>query len=320
METLEAILHMMIFGEGEQLIVTELISIGSFIIQTKLLILIVSIVLAYYVVRWKLAGIGTSEADSSVMLDKLMNAVLIAIIVWKLTPLIENPQMVLTRPLSLLTVTGGTFGIWLGSFAAIIYIYFTVRRSALSPTMIADLLAFGVLIVWTITRGLFWDYGLQTNLPWGISLNDPLYRYHPVNIYAGLIGIGIVIYVWLTGKKRWGTGQVARDIYVLIGFGWFAVTFFKRGEAVFLLTIEQWSWLALAALGLIMPYMGKLIRSKAVEHNKDGKEMSEMVKETSMNHSPEQLRQAERNRKEVREHSASQAVDKKLDGPNRPAE
>lgn len=298
----------------------ELISIGTFLIQTKLLVLVISILVSYYVLKWKLSRIGMSASEGSVLLDKLMNAVLIAVMVWKLAPLVQNSELAWNRPLSLLTITGGTFGIWLGAAAAVIYIYFALRRSKLSLTMTVDLLAFGMLISWTITRLLFWEYGTQTDLPWGISLNDPHYRYHPVNLYAGLIGIVIAIYVWFLRNKKWGAGHVAREICLLAGLSSFGVTFFQRGEAFILLTVEQWQWLIVVALGLVMPYMGRLIRTPAVEHNKDGKEMRDMVKETSMNQSPEQRKQAAQNRQEEREHQASQSVNKKLDGPNRPAE
>lgn len=64
----------------------------------------------------------------------------------------------------------------------------------------------------------------------------------------------------------------------------------------------------------------KLIQKQPGEHTKDGKEMMEVVKETSMNSSPEQRKQAQENRGERREFRPSQTVDKKLDGPNRPAE
>jgi len=86
-----------------------------------------------------------------------------------------------------------------------------------------------------------------------------------------------------------------------------------------LLTVEQWLLLLLIACGAAMPVLSRLIQKAAGEHTTEGKEMMDVVKETASS-SPAQRKQAETNREEGREHRASQPVDKKLDGPNRPAE
>jgi len=409
--------------------VPEIMQIGSFMIQTKVLILIVSIIFAYYVVRWKLGRVQIPDEISRKLLDKMINAVILAIFVWKFTPLLQEPSLLWTRPLSLLAYTGGTLGLALGITAGLLYTAVALWRSRSLFPIVLDALAYGVLIAWSLYRVAFWEYGTLTDMPWGITLTDPRFQYHPLHLYAGMIGMGVALYAWFARSGRWGTGTIARDVYTGLGLGWFMVTLFQRVEVTFLLSTEQWLFLALAATGMMMPYIARmmphtpaaattdgerdqdvatmkvdgergqdvaatmldgerdqavaatmlegerdqavattmvdgerdqavavtmvggerdqdvattkvdgergqkqtatridehtiagLIQSSSDEHTNDRKEMMEVVKETSMNSSPEQRKQSQDNRAEEREFKPTQAVDKKLDGPNRPAE
>jgi hypothetical protein len=299
--------------------VPEIIMIGSVLVRTKLLVLIASIILAYYVTRWKLGSLRVDEANGRTLLDKLVNALIIAVLVWKLTPLLMNPSLLWTRPMSLLSYTGGVPGIVLGVACGLIYGVLALRRSGILQPLALDVLAFAAIIALIPFRSLFWEYGIMTDLPWGIKLTDSLNRYHPVNLYAGLAALIVAIYALCARRTRWGTGTIARDILIGLGIGWFVVTYADRGEPLLWLTLEQWLLLALIACGAGMPALAKLIQMAAGEHTTGGKEMIDVVKETASS-SPEQRKQAEANRAEGRDRQASQPVDKKLDGPNRPAE
>jgi len=299
--------------------VPEIIKIGSVMVQTKLLVLIASIILAYYAARWKLVHLKVDEATGRTLLDKLINALILAVLVWKLTPLFMNPGLLWTRPLILLSYTGGALGIVLGVACGLAYGVFALRRHAILQPLALDVLAFAALIASIPYRTLFREYGLVTDLPWGIQLTDSLLRYHPVHLYAGAVGLIVAIYVLCLGSAGWGTGRIARDIFIALGVGWFIVTYVDRSAPLWLLTLDQWLLLALIACGAAVPALSRLIQKAAGEHTTGGKEMMDVVKETASS-SPEQRKQAEANREEGRERQASQPADKKLDGSNRPAE
>jgi len=309
------------FGQlwKEIISVPEIIKIGSVMVQTKLLVLIASIILAYYVARWKLVRLKVDDATVRILLDKLINTLILGTLVWKLTPMLMNPSLLWTRPLSLLSYTGGAPGLALGIACGLAYGGLALRRHGLLQPLALDVLAFAALITCIPYRFLFWEYGLVTELPWGIKLTDSLIRYHPVNLYAGLIGLVVLIYVMLLNSDKWGTASVARDIFIALGMGWFVVTYADRSAPIFMLSLQQWLLLALVACGVAMPSLARLIQKAAGEHTTGGKEMMDVVKETASS-SPAQRKQAEANREEGRAHQASQPVDKKLDGPNRPAE
>lgn len=305
---------------GKEIVaVPEIINVGSVLVKMKLLVLIASIILACYAARWKLARLQVDAASGRMMLDKLVNAFILAVLVWKLTPLVMNPALLWTRPIGLLYASGGVPGIALGVSCGLIYGVLALRRHGLLQPLALDVLAFASLIALIPCRSLFREYGLVTDLPWGIKLTDSLLRYHPVHLYAGLVALIIAIYAWCLRSPAWGSGRIARDTGIALGVGWFVVSYVDRGAPVLLLTVEQWLLLLLIACGAAMPVLSRLIQKAAGEHTTEGKEMMDVVKETASS-SPAQRKQAETSREEGREHRASQPVDKKLDGPNRPAE
>lgn len=310
----------------------EVIMIGSAIIQTKLPVLIVSFIVAYYVVKWKLVRLQIPEPVRNQLLDKCINATIIGLIVWKFTPVIKEPSLLWTNLRGVLVYTGGTLGLTLGVILGLLYILITLWRAGILTPLLFDVLAYGLLITWLVYRGVFWEYGTLTDVPWGISLNDPQLKYHPVNLYAALTALVIAVILWFSHRKRWGTSTIARDALAGLGLGWLAVSFFQRTKVEHLLTAEQWIWVSFIIAGLAMPLLGRLmfrigsagepsslIQTTPIEHTKDGKEMMEVVKETSRNMSPEQRKQTRENQ-DKREFKPEQMVDKKLDGPNRPAE
>ncbi|GFR37972.1 hypothetical protein PRECH8_12680 [Insulibacter thermoxylanivorax] len=298
----------------------EIIQLWSFLIQMKLLVLILSIAASYFVIRWRLVRLKAEEKTIRKLLDHFISAAIIAILVWKFTPILQSPSLLWTRPFSVLKYTGGTLGVFLGIAAGLIYYIWSTRKIG---ALALDALALGAVVTWGIYRLMFWEYGITTEMPWGIALSDGYYRYHPVNIYAALIALALVLYAqYATRSGRWGTGTIARDLLAGLGLGWFVISFFERGEVYLLLTLNQWVQLLLIAVGMALPYVVRragLIQKAPAEHTNGGKEMMDMVKETS-NSSVEQRKQAQENRQEGREYKAPNQIDKKLDGPNRPAE
>lgn len=86
----------------EELLVPEMISIGSLMIQSRLLSLIAAVIIGYFVVIAKLRLIQAPQPAAGKMMDKFINAVILAVFVWKFSPVLTTPSLLWKQPLSLL--------------------------------------------------------------------------------------------------------------------------------------------------------------------------------------------------------------------------
>ena len=97
---------------------------------------------------------------------------------------------------------------------------------------------------------LAWQYGSLTTLPWGISIYNPEFHYHPINVYRLIILLPMVVWIWKNaghiGSGKWLT--TALKIPVM---GLMVVSLFDSKPKWFIpLSFEQMVYLILMLLGI----------------------------------------------------------------------
>jgi phosphatidylglycerol:prolipoprotein diacylglycerol transferase len=83
------------------------------------------------------------------------------------------------------------------------------------------------------------DYGVPTNLPWGMSFPNGLVptteRVHPTPIYELLVALLIAAWLWRRGTKsgRLSAGQITGEYLVLSGVARFLVEFIRINPRIY---------------------------------------------------------------------------------------
>lgn len=81
-------------------------------------------------------------------------------------------------------------------------------------------------------------YGIETNLPWGISFPNgieptpPGVRVHPTPLYELAMGLLIGWFLWWRGGKRHSVGAIVGEYLVLTGIARFMVEFIRRNPKI----------------------------------------------------------------------------------------
>ncbi|AHF08508.1 hypothetical protein [Desulfitobacterium metallireducens] len=123
------------------------LQIGPFVLQTQGLVIILSALLGYYSLNFRLKRIdGIKDSEKSRIVETIEIAAILAIVIWKFSLILFDPVRVLTYPTSLLYFSGGERGIGLSVIAAVTYIYYHSKKETHSILLYANLLAAGYLV------------------------------------------------------------------------------------------------------------------------------------------------------------------------------
>ncbi|TMV45109.1 hypothetical protein FE783_30065 [Paenibacillus mesophilus] len=229
----------------------ELISWGPFAIQIGLLAVIAAVMTAIFAVRWLSRTHGAPAKEAA---ELLQNAAFIAFVIWKFGHVLFAPSVVWNRPLALMMMNGGTREAGLAITAAVLYLILKLRRSSVPARLFLDLMSFGAVAAVIVYAAIDWKYGRATTLPWGLVLNDPEYRYHPVSAYTVMVAAIVALFMWIR-RKSLGTGELFRVAAMYMGLGMLAVSFADVPQrSVMLLSAFQWQTLVLAGAGIIFSY------------------------------------------------------------------
>lgn len=81
------------------------------------------------------------------------------------------------------------------------------------------------------------DYGIPTNLPWGMSFPNGLVpttqRVHPTPIYELIAGLLIGYYLWRRGSSAKPLGQITGEYLILSGIARFLVEFIRINPKIY---------------------------------------------------------------------------------------
>ena len=120
----------------------ETLQAGPFLLKTHWLIIILSALVGYFVIKYRLKRAGYPDQR---MIETIENSLIIALMVWKFSLILFDPVSVVINPLTLLYFSGGERGIWLAAVAAIFYFYRRAQKDQVSVWVYGDLLATGFL-------------------------------------------------------------------------------------------------------------------------------------------------------------------------------
>lgn len=148
-------------------------------------------------------------------------------------------------------VIGGGFAVWL-----------LARQQHVSILELADVTAPGLAVGLAIGRigcqlSGDGDYGVPTDLPWGMSYPDGVVptteRVHPAPVYEMLACLAIFAYLW---RYRWharATGDIFARYLILSAITRFLIEFVRRNPAWLIgLTTAQWISVGMMVLGVVL--------------------------------------------------------------------
>lgn len=184
-------------------------------------------------------------------------ALIAGLLVWKFGGLLFEPSLLWRNPAAILA-TGGT---WketaLAGAVSLMYAWRAARKRNLSMKMLFDLIPYGYLVLAAVQYFFLPEYGTPTRLPWGMTVADPEYRYHPVHAYGFLLSAVLLGMLW---RVRRQTGTLRPAAFFLTGYGagiWL-LSFFRTGASLWgILRPDQ-----LLAMGMIAAGLHILLRER----------------------------------------------------------
>lgn len=230
---------------------TGVLQLGPFIIRTDWLFYGLSLLLGFAIARRVI--MKKSPVDLR-HLELFSNALFIGILLWKISPIFTEPQ-ILKNPIALLLYPGTSLGIKLAYVGVVLYLAYTVWKKKISWRAVSDVFTIVVISSVFIYSLTHWQYGLQTTLPWGISISDPEYRYHPINVYQLLLMIPLV---WYLFRLPIGQGKMASNGFIGYGIIILIVSLLKpKMSSWFNLSTYQWIAIFFVAIGFIVMRMNR---------------------------------------------------------------
>lgn len=222
------------------------LQLGPFVIRLDLLYYGLSVLLGFTLGKRFLKG--RMEA-SLPCLDIMVNALFVGLIIWKLSPVLSEPSL-LRYPLSILVLPGTGLGVKLACAGAFMYVVYALRRQKRNWRLMMDVIA----VVFVISVSVFllshWQYGTPTKLPWGISVQDPAYRYHPVNAYQMILMVPVLAVMY---RCPIGNGKMASAAFIGYGSSSLLVSILQPKLPVMMnLSANQLIALFLVVVGVIM--------------------------------------------------------------------
>jgi phosphatidylglycerol:prolipoprotein diacylglycerol transferase len=161
-------------------------------------------------------------------------------------------------------ISGGGL-VWFGGlFGAIIGVVIVTVLSKQSLARIMDAGAIAVSVGYAVGRmGCFLrgdDYGVPTDLPWGIAFPKGLppttVKVHPTQLYE--IAASLVIFallVWVISPRFKREGPLMFVYAILAGIERFLVEFVRTNDSVLLgLTSQQWIALGMIVVGIVFTW------------------------------------------------------------------
>ena len=170
--------------------------------------------------------------------------------------LLENFEQFLNDPIGMIFSGGGLvfLGGLLGGLLAVTYI---IKKNNLRWIAFADIVAPLLILGYAIGRvGCFLvgdDYGVPTNLPWGMSFPrgaPPTYQnVHPTQIYEAVLGFSIFLILSKLRLKSKPLGSIFAYYLIFAGMERFIIEFIRTNEK-YMLGLSGAQIISLVMLGI----------------------------------------------------------------------
>lgn len=230
----------------------ELFHIGGFTMNSFGVMMALAFISAGFIGHWQFKKRGVKP---DIIYGILIAAVIGGLLGAKIHYLILHPA---EWPGNLLS--GGGL-VWFGGlFGAILAVVIVTLLSKQRLAAVMDAGGIGVAVGYTVGRlGCFLrgdDYGVPTDLPWGMSFPNGLppttVRVHPTQLYEAAASLVIfALLVWVIAPRFKREGPLMFAYALLAGVERFLVEFIRTNKPVALgLTSQQWISIALFVIGI----------------------------------------------------------------------
>ncbi|MGG0938632.1 hypothetical protein ABHN11_21665 [Brevibacillus centrosporus] len=217
--------------------------------------MIFSALIGYLVISRMLKGDPSREQIT----DSLFKGGLILLAIWKLSPLFLQPSMLTDSSLNLfsfLLSIGTELGYYLGVVAGVSYVILKLRKGKIPKDKFAVVFPFGLLSTFTLFFLMTRNIGTETDLFWGVSVDQSVYKYHPIGVYQLIFGVLTGAFLFL--RKRKGTPVPFRTFLVWFSLGQMVLTLVQFTIPFFAgFSLQQIFYLSVAGLLILLP-MSKL--------------------------------------------------------------
>lgn len=226
----------------------DVIQFGPFMIRAAWLMLGLSGVAGYLCLKHRIRYVENADQEWPGI---LLNALFLFILAWRLSPLLFPSHW---DQLGELLFSNGTLeGIWIGTGVVLVYLLVKWRVKKLNLWVAADLVGVGILSSAMIYNLLFWQYGNPTTLLWGITIQDPEYKYHPVNVYRLVLWIPLFLWLWKQNPQDLGKGKWFTHFLVYFGLSLLFVSFFEpTTKNFFFFSMKQAMYIAMVCGGVFI--------------------------------------------------------------------
>jgi phosphatidylglycerol:prolipoprotein diacylglycerol transferase len=189
----------------------------------------------------------------------------------KLWHVLEDPAELMAHPAAMLFDRAG-FAWFGGLVGGILALVWQARAAGLRPLSMLDLCTpaasagYGVGRIGCLTSG-DGDYGIHTNLPWGVSFPNGLVpttdHVHPTPVYEFLVALAIAALLWRQGAPRTGwierRGLLTGEYLLLSGVARFLVEFIRINPRIYFgLSNAQVASLATMVVGVVLIVRARL--------------------------------------------------------------
>jgi phosphatidylglycerol:prolipoprotein diacylglycerol transferase len=228
-----------------------IINIGPLAVQAGGFILILALFIGLWLTSLFAKNLGTNE-------EAIENAILIGLLSGlaggRLGFVLQSPSVIMNNPLAIFSLTPTmidlTFGVLVGVITIVIFAQ--KKHLPLWPTLDSlvplVILLFGAVHLVNFAIGE--EYGLPTDLPWGIELWNEIR--HPVQIYALILTLMLLLGMLIHTRMLRRTGFIRSGLLISVGTcGLGLITLITRAfvaEKINLAGIDLWQLIGLGAL------------------------------------------------------------------------
>ncbi|RNB83750.1 hypothetical protein EDM59_14560 [Brevibacillus nitrificans] len=202
----------------------DVIQLGPFLVKMSMLIIAISILLAFAAVHLRLRE---ERVFKKTIWEVMSSSILLGFVVWKFSYILLYPSKAMAQPASILYFSGGDRGFWLALLAVIVYLVVTVRKRGIpAPAFAASLALSG----WTTWAAFFL-------LSWAVDGQNGWYDVQQAAI--GVVFLLLVIRKWetLTSAVPW------LSLLMWFGISQVYVGFFSQQRSLLFAGLSKTQWL-----------------------------------------------------------------------------
>jgi len=200
-----------------------------------LIILISSFGLTYFLLRKYRRNNGI---NSNQIFDIYIYSFFLFFVFYKYGTVIFNLPQYLKNPTAIFWIAAGQIeAVFWGLIVVYFFLLIYLKKKKLLNFSFIEYLTLQTLITLLIYLPFIPQYGKNTTMPWGISLPEGRFLYHPLHLYETLL-IFFILVIHYFLKDRWHRLVYS---YIGLGVGLMIISFFEYTlQKIFLFSILQW--------------------------------------------------------------------------------